>query len=114
MDHMSTFNPLIPQKEKLLPDYEIMQQAFVHLRAINHNLRRKILRLLEEHDRLTVTDIYIRMRLEQSIASQHLAVLRRAGVVKAERDGKYIYYSLDKKRLEEITQMVKEIARVKL
>ena len=43
---------------------------------------------------MTVTDIYVKLRLEQSVASQHLAILRKAGVVQTERDGKFIFYSL--------------------
>ena len=66
--------------------------------------------LLEENERMTVTDIYIKLRLEQSVASQHLAILRRAGVVSTERQGKFIFYSLDKDRLSQISKLVEELA----
>jgi len=59
---------------------------------------------------MTVTDIYIKLRLEQSVASQHLAILRRAGVVATDRHGKFIYYSLDKDRLAQISRLVEELA----
>jgi len=59
---------------------------------------------------VTVTDIYIKLRLEQSVASQHLAILRRAGVVITERQGKFIYYSLDKDRLAQISKLVEDLA----
>jgi DNA-binding transcriptional ArsR family regulator len=59
---------------------------------------------------MTVTDIYIKLRLEQSVASQHLAILRRAGVVLTERQGKFIYYSLDNDRLVQISNLVEELA----
>ncbi|HNA42223.1 MAG TPA: ArsR family transcriptional regulator, partial [Saprospiraceae bacterium] len=61
-------------------------------------------------DSLTVTDIYIKLRLEQSVASQHLAILRRAGVVITDRNGKFIYYSIDKERLSQISRLVEELA----
>ena len=80
------------------------------LRAVNHKLRQRIIGLLEENNEMTVTDIYIKLRLEQSVASQHLAILRRAGVVSTERQGKYIYYSLDKERLKQINRLVEELA----
>ena len=48
--------------------------------------------------------------LEQSVASQHLAILRRAGVVATDRHGKFIYYSLDKDRLAQISRLVEELA----
>jgi len=59
---------------------------------------------------MTVTDIYIKLRLEQSVASQHLAILRRAGVVITERQGKFIYYSLNNERLEQISKLVEDLA----
>jgi DNA-binding transcriptional ArsR family regulator len=73
-------------------------------------LRQNIIALLEEHERMTVTDIYIKLRLEQSVASQHLAILRRAGVLITDRQGKFIYYMLDQERLSQISRLVEELA----
>ncbi len=91
-------------------DYAELRKAVLVLRAINHKLRQKVIDLLEEHNSMTVTDIYIKLRLEQSVASQHLAILRRAGVVITERQGKFIYYALDKDRLAQISRLVEELA----
>lgn len=91
-------------------DYANLRKAVLVLRAVNHKLRQRVIDLLEESDSLTVTDIYIKLRLEQSVASQHLAILRRAGVVRTEREGKFIYYSLDKERLAQISRLVEELA----
>jgi ArsR family transcriptional regulator, virulence genes transcriptional regulator len=79
------------------------------LRAVNHKLRQQILDLLEENEKMTVTDLYIKLRLEQSVASQHLAILRRAGVVVTDRQGKYIYYTVDKDRINHISRLVEEL-----
>ncbi len=97
-------------QEDIHLDYNQLRKAVLVLRAINHKLRQRVIDLLEEEDSLTVTDIYVRLRLEQSVASQHLAILRRAGVVKTNRQGKFIYYSLDKDRLVEISQLVGDLA----
>ncbi|MGA0257808.1 MAG: ArsR/SmtB family transcription factor, partial [Saprospiraceae bacterium] len=75
-----------------------------------HKLRQRIIDLLDSSQTMTVTDIYIKLRLEQSVASQHLAILRRAGVVITERQGKFIYYSLDKDRLNQISKLVEDLA----
>lgn len=91
-------------------DYAELRKAVLVLRAVNHKLRQNIIDLLEESDSLTVTDIYIKLRLEQSVASQHLAILRRAGVVITDRNGKFIYYSIDKDRLAQISRLVEELA----
>ena len=91
-------------------DYADLRKAVLVLRAVNHKLRQRVIDLLEENDTMTVTDIYIKLRLEQSVASQHLAILRRAGVVDTDRQGKFIYYSLDKDRLAQIGKLVEELA----
>lgn len=90
-------------------DYADIRKAVLVLRAVNHKLRQRIIDLLEDGEEMTVTDIYIKLRLEQSVASQHLAILRRAGVVATDRQGKFIYYSLDKDRLGQISSLVEDL-----
>jgi ArsR family transcriptional regulator, virulence genes transcriptional regulator len=94
-------------------DYAVLRKAVLTLRAVNHKLRKQIINLLEDSKKLTVTEIYVKLRLEQSVASQHLAILRRAGVVKTTRDGKFIYYSLNKKRILEISELIEDLAQGK-
>ena len=91
-------------------DYGDLRKAVLVLRAVNHDLRQQIIALLLEKERMTVTDIYIKLRLEQSVASQHLAILRRANVVSTAREGKYIYYSINPDRLGQISRLVKDLA----
>jgi DNA-binding transcriptional ArsR family regulator len=97
-------------QQNVLLEYNELRLAVLVLRAVNHKLRQKIIDLLDEHKRMTVTDIYVKLRLEQSVASQHLAILRKAGVVITERQGKFIYYGLDKTRLSQISQIVEDLA----
>lgn len=91
-------------------DYSELRRAVLVLRAVNHKLRQSMIDLLEETPKMTVTEIYIKLRLEQSVASQHLAILRKAGVVRTDRDGKYIYYSLNHPRLSQISRLITELA----
>lgn len=86
-----------------------LKKAALILRAINHKLRMQMLKLIHAHGKLTVTEIYVKLRLEQSVASQHLAILRRAGMVTTDRDGKFIYYSVNHERLAEIQQLSKDL-----
>ena len=96
-------------KQFVTLDYSELRKAVLVLRAVNHKLRQRIIYLLEDGGKMTVTDIYVRLRLEQSVASQHLAILRRAAVVRTERHGKFIYYSLDSGRLAQISRLVEEL-----
>ena len=95
-----------PMEGSLQIDYLSIKKAALVLRALNHKLRQQMIKLLEEHQRMTVTDLYVQLRLEQSVASQHLAILRRAGIVKAERDGKFIYYRINDERVRRINSFV--------
>ena len=97
-------------KKDISLDYSELRKAVLVLRAVNHKLRQRVIDLLEENERMTVTDIYIKLRLEQSVASQHLAILRKAGVVTTDRSGKFIFYGLDKDRLNQISRLVEELA----
>ena len=90
-------------------DYHALKKAAMVLRALNHKLRQQLLKLIEEEKKITVTEIYVRLRLEQSVASQHLAILRKAGIVNTERDGKFIFYTVNYKRIDEISQFVKDL-----
>ncbi|QQR50019.1 helix-turn-helix transcriptional regulator [Candidatus Nomurabacteria bacterium] len=79
------------------------------LRALNHKLRQSMMELMENKPGITVTEIYAKLHLEQSVASQHLAILRQAGIVKIERDKKMIRYSLNKERIKEIDLLLQKI-----
>ncbi|MCR6722444.1 MAG: metalloregulator ArsR/SmtB family transcription factor [Chitinophagaceae bacterium] len=67
------------------------------------------MKLIDENGRITVTEIYVKLRLEQSVASQHLSILRKAGFVNTERDGKYIYYTVNTARIEELNNFVESL-----
>jgi len=85
------------------------KKAAMILRALNHKLRQQIVKLIDEHKKVTVTEIYVKLRLEQSVASQHLAILRRASIVTTIREGKFIYYAVDYTRLEQINKFVEQL-----
>lgn len=92
-------------------DYQILRKSVLILRAVNHKLRQEMIKIIEAEGKITVTELYIKLRLEQSVASQHLALLRRAGVVITTREGKFIYYSVDKSRIKEISRLLQELVK---
>ena len=104
--HVLTLNTAPENGSALRVDLLSVKKASLVLRAINHKLRQQILKLIDEQGRITVTEIYVKLRLEQSVASQHLAILRKAGFVKTERDGKFIYYTVNTRRIAEMNKFV--------
>lgn len=96
-------------KEEFKVDLLSVKKTALILRAINNKLRQSILRLIAENDKIIVSEIYSKLLLEQSVASQHLAILRKAGFVKTKREGKFIYYSINKQRFLELNEFVKNM-----
>jgi ArsR family transcriptional regulator len=89
------------QQEKLQVSTELM-------RALAHPLRMKILEFLDQNKNIQVNQIYNTLKIEQSIASQHLRILKNAGVLVADKDGKYMHYNIDYQR---VSNAVKAINR---
>ena len=96
-------------KTQIKVDFLHTKKAALILRSINHKLRQQIIKLLDDHQKMTVTEIYVKLRLEQSVASQHLAILRRAGIVSTSRDGKFIFYSVNYTRHTEVVGFVETL-----
>ena len=65
------------------------------MRALAHPLRLTIIDFIDKNKVINVNKIYNTLKLEQSITSQHLKILREAGLVHTRREGKFIFYSLN-------------------
>ena len=65
------------------------------VRTIKHPLRQRIMTTISDNKDITVTKLYKSLNIEQSVCSQQLGVLRSAGFLKTEREGKLIKYSID-------------------
>lgn len=76
-------------------DDKKLQESTEILRALTHPVRLMILEFIDRNGTTNVNNIYNTLKMEQSITSQHLKVLREAELVNTERDGKYIHYSLN-------------------
>lgn len=105
------FETAVAPSSELKIDVLQLKKAALILRAINHKLRQQILKLLHQNGKMTVTEIYVKLRLEQSVASQHLAILRKAGYVNTLRDGKFIFYSVNYSRLDQVHSIVHDLLK---
>lgn len=90
-------------------DLLVLKKAEIIIKALNHKLRLQIIRLLQEHKELTVSVLVNFLNMEQSVVSQHLAVLRRAGIVVSRREGKYIFYVIVANRIQSIFNIAKHL-----
>ncbi|MEI6407935.1 MAG: metalloregulator ArsR/SmtB family transcription factor [Bacteroidota bacterium] len=71
------------------------------MRALAHPLRMKILQFIDSKGTSCVNDIFAAMEIEQSIASQHLRILRLADLVHTRREQKFVFYSINYPKVEE-------------
>ncbi len=60
---------------------------------------------------LSVSDLSTRVGCHVPNMSQHLSVLRSAGLVTTRRDGNTVYYSLSDRRVLEAYRLIQSIAR---
>jgi DNA-binding transcriptional ArsR family regulator len=98
--------------EKELPfDANTTKKGAYVLRALNNKNRQSIIKLIHGSRPINVTDIYKKLKLEQSVASQQLAILRQGRFVKTERDGKIVYYSINYDRFAQVDKLIKEITK---
>jgi DNA-binding transcriptional ArsR family regulator len=87
-------------------DIEKLEMAASKLRAIAHPMRIAIIDLLTSNKKLTVTEIYEHLDIEQASASHHLNILKNKGLLESKRDGKMIYYSLKFNHLTEVIDCI--------
>lgn len=73
---------------------EQIGQAADMLRQLAHPARLRIVDLIHTAGTLPVNDIMHYLDLAQSAASQHLNQMRRTGLLKSERRGKEVWYSM--------------------
>ncbi|MEO1514335.1 MAG: metalloregulator ArsR/SmtB family transcription factor [Bacteroidota bacterium] len=64
------------------------------LKTVAHPLRLGIVHLLEQHPRLSVSQICEMLESEQSLTSHHLQNMRLKGILSVKREGRSMMYSL--------------------
>lgn len=80
---------------------ESADRAAEFLRSLGNRHRLLILCQLLDAER-SVTDLSQFLEIRDSTVSQHLALLRREGLVKARRDGQTIWYALNSDPAREV------------
>lgn len=85
---------------------EIDESLAVLAKAIGHPVRAGIVRLLAAQDGCQYGDLTDRIPLAKSTLSQHLKVLREAGLVRGEVDGPRVCYCIDPMGLDRLKLLV--------
>ncbi len=85
-------------------DIARLEAAASRMRALAHPMRIAIIDMLTDTSKMSVTEIYERLGIEQAAASHHLNILKNKGILISKRDGKKIYYSLRNNTLMQIVE----------
>lgn len=83
-------------------DLELAELA----KALGHPARVQIIRLLVRREACVCGDIVDELPLAQSTVSQHLKVLKEAGLVKGEIDGPRVCYCVEPRALRRLKALV--------
>ena len=78
------------------------------IRALADPTRREILNMLKK-GKMPAGDIADHFSITGAAVSRHLSVLREAGLITDEREGKFIFYALNASVLEEILLWVTDL-----
>lgn len=98
------------EQEKVILDYDLLKRATLTLRAIRHPERKAILQAIHEAGSITVNDLCKKVNLKQSVTSLHLTILRATRIVDTKRDGRFMYYSINRSRIEQVTEAARQLA----
>lgn len=79
------------------------------LRALADGTRFRIIDLLLTHD-LCVGALATRLNISEAAVSQHLQILRKAGLVRGEKRGYWTHYSVDKIAFHQLAEALTERA----
>ncbi len=76
---------------------EKLERIAYILKTVAHPIRLRIVHLLEQHPRLSVSEMCNMLGTEQSLTSHHLQNMRLKGILSVKREGRSMMYSLKEK-----------------
>jgi ArsR family transcriptional regulator, arsenate/arsenite/antimonite-responsive transcriptional repressor len=80
------------------------------LKALSDDTRYRLVNLLLRHD-LCVGALATRLNITESAVSQHLKVLRSAGIVRGDKRGYYTHYYVDREMLRQAANKMIKLSR---
>jgi ArsR family transcriptional regulator len=86
-------------------DAELARMA----RALSHPARVRILRILAKRGTCICGEIVDELPLAQSTVSQHLRVMKKAGLIQGQVDGPRVCYCIEPKALRRLKDLVLEL-----
>lgn len=81
------------------------------LKALAHPVRLHLVRFLLRRGECVFGELPEHLGLAPSTVSQHVSVLREAGILCAQPEGRAVCYCVDRARIEEVTQSLLQLSQ---
>lgn len=88
-----------------------MENTTAVLKAIADDTRLKIVKLLLQHN-YCVGALARRLELTEAAVSQHIKVLRKAGLLIGEKRGYFMHYDVDREQLRALASEFEKLAEI--
>jgi DNA-binding transcriptional ArsR family regulator len=85
---------------------EKLEKAAFILKTVAHPLRLAMIDLLNVNEKMGVNDICEVLNAEQSLVSHHLINMKLRGILKSEKDGLNVYYSLKERDVTKLIECI--------
>lgn len=91
--------------DPLLPIHRVKAEFF---RTLGHPARVRVLELLRDGE-MSVGDLQAELGIDSSGTSQHLAALRRQGILEARKEGTSVYYRVRDPRVFQLLESARQV-----
>ncbi len=83
-----------------------LEKAAYILKTVAHPTRLAIVDLLSLNSRLSVNEIGDILEVEQSLLSHHLTTMKLKGILRSEKEGQSVFYSLKEKDIPKLIECI--------
>lgn len=109
------FSGLVPHKSSKLAslDEQVLEKQVRICKAFANSTRLQMLDLLGQRD-WPASELQQELLISKPNLSQHLAVLRAAGVISTRREGKQVYCSLAFPEVKSACRLIRDVLRAQI
>lgn len=88
-------------------NYKMLEEPVNQLKVLAHPVRFAIVIILSSNRKMTVTDIFEELSLQQAATSNHLKLMKTINILNSHRVGKNTYYSVNKEAMTRLYSVLK-------
>jgi len=87
------------------------EQVATLLKCLAHPVKIDIIKLLRKNEPLTVSEIqtHLSCNCEQSMLSHHLIKMKDRGILSSMKNGKFIYYKIENKKILDLIEIMQQL-----